>query len=31
MKLGFIKMVVKPMDKESEEFAYLRKKIPKIS
>jgi hypothetical protein len=31
MKLAFIKIYVKLMDKESIEFAYLRKKIRKIS
>jgi hypothetical protein len=29
--LGFIKISVQAMDKESEVFAYLRKKFPKVS
>jgi len=31
MKLGLIKICVKGMGKESERFAYLRQKFPKIS
>jgi hypothetical protein len=31
MKLGLIKIFVKVMDKESEGFAYLKQKFPKIS
>jgi hypothetical protein len=31
MKLAFIKIFVKMTDKEREDFAYLRKKIAKIS
>jgi hypothetical protein len=30
-KLALIKIFVKAMDKESEGFAYLRQKFPKIS
>jgi hypothetical protein len=29
--VGLIKLSVKAMDKQSEDFAYLRKKFPKIS
>ena len=31
IKLGLIKIFVKVMDKESEGFAYLKQKFPKIS
>jgi hypothetical protein len=31
IKFGLIKIFVKQMDKESEVFAYLRQKFPKIS
>jgi hypothetical protein len=31
IQLGFIKISVKAMDKESEGFGYLRQKFPKLS